>query len=239
MSLLRAPLVLLSAFGIHYSLTPPNPPPPDEERERYKTPEIKLTKIIMLWPMSLKAAFWAGGLCETALILAHKFPAHPLSQRVLSTLLPSGAAPAGALTLTPALFAGTALALFGTYLRGACFRTLGKLFTFELAIRKDHRLVTEGPYSFVRHPSYTAGLLTFVGVNFVFFGPGSWFWECGVAHTRAGQVFSAAVALNAVWTVGFIAQRTVVEDRTLREQFGAQWDEWAARVPYRLFPFIF
>ncbi|EPQ56975.1 hypothetical protein GLOTRDRAFT_110369 [Gloeophyllum trabeum ATCC 11539] len=239
MSLLRAPLLLLTVSGIHYSLTAPNPTPPNEERARYKTAEVKISKLVVLWPMLMKAALWTGALCETVLILAHNFPAHPLSQSVLSTLLPSDSAAAGALILTPAFLAGTALTLFGTYLRHRCFRVLGKLFTFELAIRKDHRLVTEGPYSVVRHPSYTAGVLAFTGANLCLLGPGSWFWESGLAHTKAGQVFLAAMAVNLVWTVGFVGRRTVVEDRTLREQFGAQWDEWAARVPYRLFPFIF
>lgn len=33
--------------------------------------------------------------------------------------------------------------------------------------------------------------------------------------------------------------RPHVEDALLRERFGAEWDEWAKRVPYRLIPYIY
>lgn len=32
---------------------------------------------------------------------------------------------------------------------------LGNLFTFEVMIRKNHKLITDGPYAYLMHPSYT------------------------------------------------------------------------------------
>jgi protein-S-isoprenylcysteine O-methyltransferase len=41
--------------------------------------------------------------------------------------------------------------------------TLGRFFTVDVTIEKDHELVEGGPFRFVRHPSYTGVLLAFVG----------------------------------------------------------------------------
>ena len=43
--------------------------------------------------------------------------------------------------------------------------TLGKLFTYELAIRKEHTLVDRGPYRWLVHPSYTGFSLAFIGLG--------------------------------------------------------------------------
>ena len=52
----------------------------------------------------------------------------------------------------------------GGYIRWACYRALGRLFTFEMSIRDNHELVTDGPYGWVRHPAYTGILLIVAGV---------------------------------------------------------------------------
>ncbi|KAF9644887.1 hypothetical protein BDM02DRAFT_829359, partial [Thelephora ganbajun] len=41
-------------------------------------------------------------------------------------------------------------------LRLFSFRTLGRHFTYQLAILPSHKLVTTGPYAYIRHPSYVA-----------------------------------------------------------------------------------
>jgi len=38
------------------------------------------------------------------------------------------------------------------------------MFTFEMSIRKEHILVTSGPYGVVRHPGYTGALLAIGGM---------------------------------------------------------------------------
>ncbi|KAG2126910.1 hypothetical protein DEU56DRAFT_959007, partial [Suillus clintonianus] len=52
-----------------------------------------------------------------------------------------------------------------------CFRTLGRFFTFELGVRKGHKLVTTGPYAVVRHQSYAGAALLSIGL---FILHGSW-----------------------------------------------------------------
>jgi len=62
---------------------------------------------------------------------------------------------------TPVFILGCTLVSLGAVIRLAAYQALGHMFTFEMSIKKDHRLVTSGPYAYVRHPGYT-GVLSFV-----------------------------------------------------------------------------
>lgn len=42
-------------------------------------------------------------------------------------------------------------------------RTLGKFFTVDLAIHEGHKLVNKGLYKYIRHPSYSGSLMSFLG----------------------------------------------------------------------------
>ena len=52
--------------------------------------------------------------------------------------------------LTIPLLVGVGMVIGGAALRIRCYRELGKMFTFQLKIRHNHRLVTSGPYSIIR-----------------------------------------------------------------------------------------
>ncbi len=43
--------------------------------------------------------------------------------------------------------------------------TLGRLFKFVVVIQDDHRVITSGRYRLLRHPSYTGGLVAFLGAG--------------------------------------------------------------------------
>jgi len=51
----------------------------------------------------------------------------------------------------------------GLILRWWAIVVLGRFFTVDVTIEKDHELVERGPFEWVRHPSYTGVLLAFVG----------------------------------------------------------------------------
>ncbi|CCM02159.1 uncharacterized protein FIBRA_04237 [Fibroporia radiculosa] len=90
-------------------------------------------------------------LLETAVILAKSWPAHPLSRRILSALYEARVS--GPITTSPMFFVGSGLVVAGGLGRVACYRALGRNFTFQLAILKDHSLVTCGPdYNVQREP---------------------------------------------------------------------------------------
>ncbi|MEJ1241083.1 isoprenylcysteine carboxylmethyltransferase family protein [Chryseolinea sp. T2] len=63
-------------------------------------------------------------------------------------------------------YAGLALIIIGVIMRFWVIRSLGRFFTVDVAIREGHQLKTDGIYSLVRHPSYFASWLSFVGYGF-------------------------------------------------------------------------
>ena len=58
---------------------------------------------------------------------------------------------------------GRCLFGLGLVLRWWSIIYLGRFFTTNVAIAKDHRVIDSGPYRFIRHPSYTGALLTLFG----------------------------------------------------------------------------
>ncbi|KAI0060187.1 hypothetical protein BV25DRAFT_1807967 [Artomyces pyxidatus] len=137
--------------------------------------------------------------------------------------------------VTPVLVAGITSTFLGMVIRVACFRKLGKFFTYQLAIRDKHKLVTTGPYSIVRHPSYTGVWLVHGGITACFLAKGMWITESGVMHTITGWIAGTLWAGMLVF-VTFIGLRAKEEDKMLHIEFGKEWEAYAKRVPYRYVP---
>jgi protein-S-isoprenylcysteine O-methyltransferase Ste14 len=108
--------------------------------------------------------------------------------------------------------AGYALALWAM--------RVNRFFSSVIRIQADRgqHVVTTGPYAFVRHPGYTAGILIIAAS-----GPalGSWL----------------AAALVVVFSLPFLLHRAVTEDRILQVKL-AGYSDYAARVRWRLLPGI-
>ena len=102
------------------------------------------------------------------------------------------------------------LLVAGLALRFWAMAALGRLFTFNVAIRDGHELVETGPYRWLRHPSYAGALLAFLAFGF------------GLGDALA------LVAMLAPILAGMI-YRIRVEERALRETFGPAWDAYAAK----------
>ena len=60
-------------------------------------------------------------------------------------------------------YVGLVVIVIGIVLRLLVIKALGKFFTSDVTIMQDHQLKTDGFYHMLRHPSYTASLLSFVG----------------------------------------------------------------------------
>jgi protein-S-isoprenylcysteine O-methyltransferase Ste14 len=87
--------------------------------------------------------------------------------------------------------------------------------TVRIQTDRGHRVITSGPYRFVRHPMYTGALFMYVATPLVL-----------------GSLW--ALAFTGVLIVLFV-WRTVLEDRTLRNELPG-YQEYAARTRYRLLP---
>jgi protein-S-isoprenylcysteine O-methyltransferase Ste14 len=60
-------------------------------------------------------------------------------------------------------WAGVVLALKGAVLMVWTLRNLGKNLTDTVVTRREHSLVTSGPYRWIRHPFYVAAALAMLG----------------------------------------------------------------------------
>ena len=111
------------------------------------------------------------------------------------------------------------LLLLGLAIRWTAILTLGRLFTVDVAIHREHLVVETGLYRFVRHPSYAGLLLAFVGLGVAF---GTWL----------GMLLLLLPITLAV------ANRIVKEEEALRVSLGAPYEAYSARTK-RLVPGVF
>ena len=103
-------------------------------------------------------------------------------------------------------------------LRRHCFRMLGKSFTFDVRVAPDQLVVERGAYKYIRHPSYTAGFLAFVGIGLAL---GNW--------------LSLAVTVI-VPGLAYI-YRIRVEEAALADTLGVAYTDYMRRTR-RLIPFV-
>ncbi|KAH9930451.1 ICMT-domain-containing protein [Epithele typhae] len=174
---------------------------------------------------------------EACLLVSYHAPQNFVSDNIIA-LFGRGLT-ASSLQPSPISFVGLACATFGAQIRIWCHQALGKYFTWKVSVHDDHKLITDGPYAIVRHPSYLGWLLVAAGNLTYLFDPASYFAASGFAGTTAGRATATFVVLQAVQlTVGLLG-RMDQEDRKLKETFGDQWRAYAAHVPYSVVPFVY
>ena len=119
----------------------------------------------------------------------------------------------------PLFWAGLAAIIGGSLLRRHCWRMLGASFTGAVIVRPDQVVVDRGAYHYVRHPSYTAGAILFLGIGLAL---ANW--------------LSLVVLMGAVSAV--YGYRVVVEERALLETIGDSYQRYMTRTK-RFVPFLF
>ena len=107
------------------------------------------------------------------------------------------------------------LCTFGIYW---LFSSIGIGITPTSATRKEHKLVTSGPYRWVRHPLYTVGSSMFVAFGMM---ADNWF-----------------IALLGILAFIGMAIRTPKEEANLIEKFGDEYREYMKRTG-RFFPKLY
>ncbi|KAJ7093998.1 hypothetical protein B0H15DRAFT_149346 [Mycena belliarum] len=238
MPLTRILCIVTSTLGLHTVSTSPNPPLPDSGLAIAPTSlEFMLASRYL---RTIQTCFyWSVGAAETVVIVARIMAPSPWAQDMLSTFSFGGDLTRVHLTATPTVALGSLLIASGAIVRLHCYKALGVHFTFETGILQDHKLVTTGPYGIVRHPGYTGAFLAYVGLMLYYGSPGSWAMECVIKGSSAGRAFGALYAVLMFLVVTGLTWRISKEDAGLRNEFGQEWERYAAEVRYVLIPGVF
>ena len=102
---------------------------------------------------------------------------------------------------------GVLLMVLGSLIRRLCWRTLGEYFTGDIQARTGQPVIRTGPYSLVRHPSYTGGILMHVGIGLALY---NWL----------------SLALLTLTAIATYVHRMRIEERVLLDTIGE---------PYRIY----
>ena len=120
--------------------------------------------------------------------------------------------------IRPLFAVGVTLLLLGSLLRRYCWRTLGEHFTGDVRAHVDQPVIRTGPYRLVRHPSYTGGMMMFIGIGLALGNiPGS--------------------LLLTLMTIVAYGYRVAVEERALLEAIGEPYRSYMTECK-RFIPFI-
>jgi protein-S-isoprenylcysteine O-methyltransferase Ste14 len=125
--------------------------------------------------------------------------------------LPPVAELSGVLGIAFAVFT-ISLAAASVWLMNSAVRKLGKQWAVAARLVEGHKLITEGPYAYVRNPIYTGmfGMLIATGLA----------TEHWIATIVAVMVFAAGLVI-----------RVRTEEKLLRTAFGQEFEDYARRVP--------
>jgi protein-S-isoprenylcysteine O-methyltransferase Ste14 len=120
--------------------------------------------------------------------------------------------------LTWLAWIGTASCASGYWLVFWSGLALGRQYSAEVTLQKDHQLITTGPYRLIRHPRYLGILFIALGLTLVF-------------HSWIGLLFTFVAK-------GLILFRIHDEEKLLQEHFGKQWEDYC-RKSWRLVPYLY
>jgi protein-S-isoprenylcysteine O-methyltransferase Ste14 len=110
---------------------------------------------------------------------------------------------------------GVVLTVLGMSLTVWSQYRLGKSWVGGIGLHDKHKLVTTGPYAYVRHPLYSGMYVSAIGLGLITFN--IWYGLCWIA-------FASALAI-----------RIFGEEQLLREKFGKTYEEYR-RTTGALFP---
>jgi len=116
-------------------------------------------------------------------------------------------------------YAGLGVILAGMLLRVHCWRVLGTFFTHTVTIANDHRVVDNGAYKWLRHPSYLGALMTMAGM--------------GMALGNFGSLLLLVVGSLAIYIY-----RIEVEETALETALGEAYTQFK-KSRKRLIPFVY
>lgn len=116
------------------------------------------------------------------------------------------------------LVMGAVLLIAGTAFRLYAIHTLGKYFSSTVQIKTEHRIISKGPYKFLRHPSYTGAYIAMFG----------------------SAVFLHSIIGVLIFGVGMLFVyhlRIRTEEQTLVQNFKEEYVKYREHT-YKMFPLV-
>ncbi|KAK1224909.1 hypothetical protein PQX77_012149 [Marasmius sp. AFHP31] len=244
--------MLLSALAFWIAFKPPHGLPPVPPRPSLKEGFSKVREWAVLWITVYALPIERVGLFilvrDMASNLFTKTAYYIVSAIECYQILTS---PTLQLKQVYPAFVSLAVCVLGSLFRLWCYKALGDGFGYDLArvgarARSDKpvkpsepKLITSGPYSIVRHPSYLGCWLVFVPIVYYH-----------LFHGMVVRSFLAASGWMGAFIVGFwmfpvglgtilVTMRISDEDALMRKQFPEDWASWSEQVKYRLVPGVY
>jgi protein-S-isoprenylcysteine O-methyltransferase Ste14 len=115
-------------------------------------------------------------------------------------------------------YPGLTVWVLGLAFTGWAYRTLGRFFSLDVQVQKDHRVVDAGPYRLLRHPGYSGFSLGLLGLGLAL---QSW----------------VSVLVLLFGTIAALAYRISIEEKFLVAELGDEYVHYMTRTK-RLVPYV-
>ena len=114
-------------------------------------------------------------------------------------------------------FIGLPVYLIFSWIQVWSFKSLGDNYSQDIVIKKDHQLVTTGPFRYIRHPQYFSQILINIG---------------GTAAT-----VSYVLGILTLIEIPIYIMRALLEDKMLAKHFAEQFSAYKKKSGFMI-PFI-
>ena len=111
------------------------------------------------------------------------------------------------------------MSIVGSCLRKKAKYQLGEFYTYQLGVSEGQKLITNGLYSHVMHPSYLGISMLYLGIS--------------IAYQSSIMVITFIILVTMVLMV-----RITKEDYLLAKHFGAEFEDYS-KSRWRMVPFVY
>lgn len=114
-------------------------------------------------------------------------------------------------------YIGLAVYLVFSWIQVWSFKSLGDNYSQDIMIKKNHELVTNGPFKIIRHPQYLCQIVLDLGAT--------------------AATFSYLVGIFALIEIPIYTMRASLEDKLLAKYFSEKFSDYKKKSGF-MFPFI-
>jgi len=114
-------------------------------------------------------------------------------------------------------YIGLAVYLIFSWIQVWSFKSLGDNYSQDIMIKKNHELITNGPFKIIRHPQYLCQIVLDLGAT--------------------AATFSYLVGIFALIEIPIYIMRASLEDKLLAKYFSEKFSDYKKKSGF-MFPFI-